>query len=273
MSAPLKISIVGCGAIGSSLAKAILLQFRSQAKLVSLYDIDKGKVLKLARQLQRPALAAPDLNTAIKKADLVIEASSAAAAFDIARKSIRAGRDVMVMSVGALLRGHQQLKKEAAKNKARIFIPSGAIAGIDALKAAQLGGIKKVTLTTIKPPQAFKGAAYLASKNIDLSRIKKEKVLFEGNALAATRAFPQNINVAAVLSLAGVGPQRTKVRIVASPGLKRNIHRIEIESRAGRITTLTENVIHPANPKTSYLAVLAALATLKGALEPLKIGN
>lgn len=273
MPAPLKISIVGCGAIGSSLAEAILSQFRSQAKLVSLYDIDKGKVLKLARRLKKPALAAWDLKTAIRKADLVIEASSAAAASGIAQESVEAGRDIIIMSVGALLRGRQQLKKEAARKGARIFIPSGAVCGIDALKAAKFGGIKKVTLTTIKPPQAFKGAAYVASKNIDLNRIKKERVIFQGNALAATRAFPQNINVAAVLSLAGIGPQKTRVRIVASPGLKRNIHRIEIESRAGRITTLTENVIHPANPKTSYLAVLAALATLKGILDPLKIGS
>ncbi len=269
----LKISIVGCGAIGTSLARTISSQFQAQARLVALYDIDRQKAVKLARQLKQPVLAVRDLNSAIKKAQLIIEASSASAAFDIARKGVRAGRDIMVMSVGALLKGRRQLEKEAASKGSSIYIPSGAIAGIDALRAAQCAGIKRVTLTTLKPPQAFKGVEYVAAKNIDLSRLKKDKVLFEGNALAATRAFPQNINVAAVLSLAGAGPAKTRVRIVASPGLKRNMHRIEIESRAGRITTSTENVIHPANPKTSYLAVLAALATLKRILGPLEIGN
>jgi len=273
MPRPLRISIVGCGAIGTSLAKAVISQFRAQAKLISLYDINKQKAIKLAGKLKQPNLVTKDLSLAIRKADLVIEASSAACAFDIALKSIKAGCDIMVMSVGALLRDHQQLKREALRRGVRILIPSGAISGIDALKAAKFGGIKKVTLTTMKPPQAFKGVAYVAREKIDLEHIKKDTVIFNGNALAATRAFPQNINVAATLSLAGIGPQKTRVRIVASPGLKRNIHRIEIESQAGRITTVTENVIHPANPKTSYLAVLAALATIKGVLEPLKIGN
>jgi len=269
----LKISIVGCGAIGTSLAEAILRDFRAQAKLAGLYDIDQSKALGLARRLKNPGLAAKDLNAAIKKADLVIEASSATAAFEIALKSLKSGRDVMVMSVGGLLKDYRKLEMVAARLGVRIFIPSGAISGIDALKAAKFGGIKKITLTTIKPPQAFSGVAYVIKKKINLAGIKKERVIFNGNAEAATRAFPQNINVAAVLSLAGIGPQQTKVRIIASPGLKRNMHRIEIESAAGRITTLTENVIHPANPKTSYLAVLSAIATLKQILEPVRIGT
>jgi aspartate dehydrogenase len=268
----LEISIIGCGAIGTSLAKAIVRQFRKEARLVSLYDIDQSRSMRLACCLKKPALAAKNLNSAIKKADLVIEASSAACALDIARKSIAAGRDIMVMSVGAFLSGYQQLKEAALRRGVRIFVPSGAISGIDALRAAKFAGIKKVVLTTSKPPQAFKDVVYIARKKINLNAIRKDKVLFEGNARAATRAFPQNINVAATLSLAGIGPRKTWVRIVASPELKRNRHRIEIESNAGRITTLTENVIHPANPKTSYLAVLSALATLKQIWEPIKIG-
>jgi len=109
-------------------------------------------------------------------------------------------------------------------------------------------------------------------KKIRLDNITQDTVIFQGSAAQAIRAFPQNINVAATLSAAGIGIDNTVVRIVASPGLTRNIHEVEIESEAGRIVTRTENLVHPDNPKTSYLAVLSAIATLKQILEPIKIG-
>jgi len=255
------------------LARAINAQFRSRARLSALYDIDRQKSLRLAGDLKSPGLAVKDLGSALRKADLLIEAASARVSFGIAMSAVSAGRDIMVMSVGGLLKGYRRLENEALKKGSRVFIPSGAISGIDALKAAKLAGVKKVTLITTKPPEAFSSVPYIQKKGISLSKIKKDKVIFEGSALKATRAFQQNVNVAATLSLAGIGPHKTRVRIVASPGLKRNMHRIEIESGSGRIVTSTENVIHPANPKTSYLAVLAALATLEGILGPFKIGN
>jgi len=179
----------------------------------------------------------------------------------------------MIMSVGGIIKHYKELEVLAEEKKARIFIPSGAICGIDGLKAARLGKINKVTLTTKKHPKAFLGVPYLLKKKIRLDNIDKDTVLFEGDALQATKAFPQNINVAATLSIAGIGPELTTVRIVASPTINRNIHEIEIESEVGKIITRTENVIHPDNPKTSYLAVLSAIATLKQILGPIKIGT
>ncbi len=161
----------------------------------------------------------------------------------------------------------------AEEKRARIFIPSGAIAGIDGLKASNCAKIKKVTLTTKKPPQAFLGNPYLLKRKVRLDNINEDTVIFEGSALLAVRVFPQNINVAATLSIAGIGADKTTVRIVASPNLTRNIHEVEIESEAGRIITRTENIAHPDNPKTSYLAVLSAIAALKQVLEPMKIGT
>ena len=128
-------------------------------------------------------------------------------------------------------------------------------------------------MTTKKPPKAFEGVTYLTKNNITLDGLTEDKVIFEGNADLAVFAFPQNINVAAAISIAGIGPEKTIVRIVASPHISRNIHEIEIESEAGKIFTRTENVIHPDNPKTSYLAVLSAIAALKGILSPIKIGT
>ena len=274
MSKLLKIGIVGCGAIGSSLAKTILsADFSGQAKLVSLYDIKVEKARILANKLGKPEIVTLNLEHLIKRVDLVIEATHAHAVYGIARKALASSCDMMIMSVGGIIEYYRQLKELAVKKNARIFIPSGAICGVDGLKATRFGKIHKVTLTTRKPPRAFLGVPYVLKKKIRLAQIKKDIVLFKGNALSAIKAFPQNINVAATLSIAGIGPKHTVVRIVASPNAKRNIHEIEIESAAGRIITRTENVIHPDNPKTSYLAVLSAIATLKQILEPIKIGT
>lgn len=269
----LKIGIVGCGAIGSSLAKRIVKDFSPQAKLVALYDIDIAKAIKLSRLVSRgERLAVRNLKQLIHKSDLVIEAASAKYSWLIAKEALGDGCDIMLMSVGGVLNNFKELNKLAKRHNAKVYIPSGAISGIDALKAAGCGRINKVTLTTRKPPRGFSGVAYVMKKGINLNNIKEDKVIFEGNASLAVKAFPQNINVAAVLSLAGIGAKKTIVRIIASPKITRNIHEIEINSDAGNIMTRTENVIHPDNPKTSYLAVLSAVATLKQILGPVEIG-
>jgi len=272
MAKSLKIGIVGCGAIGSSLAKAIVSEFPEKAELVSLYDIDVKKAYNLSVKFNKK-IAALNLEDLINKVDLVIEATKADSAFDIAKKAISFARDIMVMSVGGIIEHYRELKVLAQEKGVHIFVPSGAICGIDGLKAANCGKINKVILTTKKPPRAFLGAPYVLKKKIELDSIDKDTVIFEGNASMATRAFPQNINVAATLSIAGIGAEHTIVRIVASPHIDRNIHEIEIESDAGKIITRCENVAHPDNPKTSYLAVLSAIATVKQILEPIKIGT
>ncbi len=271
--AKLRIGIVGCGAIGSSLAKVISLDLSQKAELCGLCDINRESALKLAVKVGNPKLVMPDLRALVRRSDLIIEATKAAFAFDIAKQVLSAKKDIMVMSVGGLLDRYKKLIELAEKNKAKIFIPSGAICGIDGLKGLSSAKIKKVTLTTKKPPEAFAGVDYIKEKNIKLDGITGDMVIFEGTAENAVSAFPQNINVAATLSMAGIGAKNTVVRIVASPGAKRNIHEVEIDSDAGKIVARTENVIHPDNPKTSYLAVLSAVAALKGILSPIKIGT
>ena len=273
MAKLLKIGIVGCGAIGTSLAKRIKSDFRASARLASIFDVDASKSRRLAAVLRDKGLAAPSLESLIKSVDLVVESASAKASFDIALKAISAGRDIMIMSVGGIIEGHKKLIALAKARNRRIYIPSGAVCGLDGLKAALYGKIDKVTLTTRKPPMSFKGVAYVQDKKIRLQAIKEDKVLFEGNARDAVKYFPQNINVAAVLSIAGLGAKNTKIKIVASPSVSRNTHEVKIEGGSGKIFTRTENVIHPDNPKTSFLAVLSATATLRQILEPLKIGT
>ena len=269
----LKIGIVGCGAIGSSLDKEILVGFRDSACLAALYDIRIEKSQLLSKQLiKNTKFCAANLEALIKKSDLVIESSCAKAAWEIARKSLSSGRKVMVMSVGGMVGHLDQLFALAVKYNAQVYFPSGAISGIDALKAANIAGIQRVVLTTRKHPDAFCGVEYVV-KNFKLTGLKKDKILFDGTAEQAVKYFPQNINVAAVLGLAGIGMRKTKVRIIASPNVHKNIHEILIESCAAKIFTRTENILHPENPKTSYLAVLSAIATLKQILQPIKIGT
>jgi aspartate dehydrogenase len=270
----LKIGIVGCGAIGSSLAKIIVKDLRASAELTALFDINKKKLKLLAGKVSRSKnLETRNLAQLIRRCQLVIEAASAKSSWEIARETIIEGRDIMVMSVGGIAPHFSKLHKLAGKHGTSIYIPSGAIAGIDALKAARGGRLRKVILRTVKNPASFKDVEYVKSKRLRLNGLKEDKILFSGPAASAIKHFPQNINVAAVLGLAGLGLDKTKVEIIASSRVKNNVHKISIESNAGTVETCTENVVHPDNPKTSYLAVLSALATLRQILEPVKIGT
>jgi aspartate dehydrogenase len=274
MKKRLRIGIVGCGAIGRSLAQIIAKDFRAAAKLAAVYDIapeaSKAVAIKVAKNKR---CAVNSLNALIVRSDLVIEAASAKSSLAIARSVLSAGKDIVVMSVGGIVNAYEPLTKLAARHHTHLFIPSGAICGVDALKAARFSRIISVTLTTRKPPQSFRSVPYITERRIDLDAIRKDTVLFSGTASEAMKHFPQNINVAGILSLAGIGTRATKVCIVASPAAVRNTHEIVIESTAGTITTRTENVIHPDNPKTSYLAVLSAAALIRQILEPVRIGT
>lgn len=273
MSKRLKIGIVGCGAIGSSLAKIIAKKMSLQAKLAAFYDINADKSRKLSNSIvKNNSLAVESLEQLVAKSDLVIEAAAGNSSWEIAKGALTNGRDILIMSVGGIVKHFKELSAWAIKYNAKVYIPSGAIAGIDALKAANAGGIKSVVLTTRKNPLSFKGVKFIEAKGIILDKIKVDTVLFSGPASSAVKYFPQNINVAGVLSLAGIGPVKTKVEIIASPFIQKNIHEIRIESHAGVIVTRTENILHPDNPKTSYLAVMSAVAVLKQILSPVKIG-
>ncbi|MBC7328616.1 DUF108 domain-containing protein, partial [bacterium] len=181
------------------------------------------------------------------------------------------GKHILIMSVGGLI-GKEELIAGAKEKNCKIYIPSGALAGLDGVQAAKLGGIKNALLITTKPPQALAGAPYIEQKGIDLFSINEPTVIYEGNAEEAIKLFPANVNVAAALSLAGIGVKLTKVRIVVDPQAKVNVHRIEVEGAFGKLIAQTENYPSPSNPRTSYLAVLAAIALLKKITNPLMIG-
>lgn len=267
----LKVGIVGCGTIGGELAHACQYRLKDKVVLTAICDQDEAKTKSLNALLKKK-VAVLALDKIIKKCDFIVEAASANISAIVLKKCLAMRKDCMIMSVGGLI-GHEELLRKAEKAGVRIFIPSGALCGIDGLKSASVGKIDSVTLTTRKPPKGLASAPYLKEKNIDISRIAGEEVIFDGNAADAIKGFPQNVNVSAVLSIAGLGGTKTRVKIVTSPQYTRNIHEVEITGECGRIYTRTENVPSKTNPKTSELAVFSAIATLAGITASVRIGS
>ncbi|MBI4549955.1 MAG: DUF108 domain-containing protein [Candidatus Omnitrophica bacterium] len=270
MSRKFRVGILGCGTIGSQLAAILDKKYRSHCRLTAFYDLRKEKAAEFARRWG--GSSSSGLEALVRRSDFIIEAASQKAVGPLLRKALRRGKTVLVMSVGALV-ADPSLVRLASAGTGCVYIPSGALAGVDGVLSSSVGRVRRAVLTTKKPPQALAGAPLPGLKKILSTPLKKEVLVFRGTASRAVRAFPQNINVAAVLSLAGIGARKTEVRIYASPGLKRNIHQIEIEGDAGRIFALTENVPSPGNPKTSHLAALSPAALLKKIFSPLKIGT
>ncbi len=265
----LKLGLIGCGAIGSCIARAIPNIPGISLSFIS--EIDREKADKIAL-LYLPKPEVVEIPKLVKKSNLIVEASSTKVVKEILLLAIKEKRDLMIMSVGGLI-GEEDLLLKAEKKGLKIYIPSGAIAGIDGLKAAKLGNIERVLLKTRKPPASLKGAPYILENKIDLSNILKEQIIFKGTALDAIKGFPANVNVSATLSLAGIGPHKTSVEIIADPNIDKNIHEILISGDFGRFFIKCENLPSFENPKTSRLASLSCIAMLKSIITPLKIGT
>ncbi|MDO8536581.1 MAG: aspartate dehydrogenase [Candidatus Omnitrophota bacterium] len=267
----LKVGIIGCGTIGSEIARACQAKLKNSIDLVGICDLlnEKAELLQKTLKGKVPVLTLDDL---ISGSDLLVEAAGAKISVDLLKKAIDSKKDILIMSIGGLL-GNESLLGKAEESGIKVYLPSGALCGIDGLKSASVGRIDSVTLTTRKPPQGLAGAPYVMKNNVDLSSIKKETVIFDGTASDAVEGFPQNINVAAILSLAGVGAANTRVRIVTSPEYTKNIHEVEIKGESGNITTRTENLPSKVNPRTSQLAVFSAIATLESIVKNVHIGT
>jgi len=269
--AKLKVGIIGCGTIGTEIARACQGRLKDRIELCAICDIDGNKASALRGMLKKKVIVVK-ADELIRRVDLVIEAASAGISAAVLEKCVRRKRDLLIMSVGGLI-GKVSLLQAAERKGVKVYLPSGALCGIDGLKSASTGKIYSVTLTTRKPPKGLDGAPYLRGKALDLSAITGETIVFEGNAEEAVKGFPQNVNVSAVLSLAGIGARETRVRIVTAPDYTRNIHEVEITGDFGRIVTRTENIPSKTNPKTSAMAIFSAIATLEGITRSVRIGT
>jgi len=258
------VSIIGCGNIGTELARFLNKDHRF--RIVALVDKDINRIETASEKIhQRPSSCS--LHEAIKKADLIIEAANKDVVRDIlSDKSLdKAGKKFLVMSSGGLVENTSLLKK--LKN-CEVNIPSGAIAGLDAIKAAA-EDISSLLLTTTKPVSSLSTTPFVLKNKISLDFLRSRTKIFEGNLKEAIKGFPQNINVGAGLFLAS-GCKKIKVQIYADPFTKFNTHEVTCNGSFGTIKTRTEN-LPSKNPKTSHLAILSAIATLKNIAGKLKI--
>lgn len=264
------VAIGGYGAIGEAVAWRLDAGIEG-LKLVGVAARDAVKAESRVAKLKRP-VPVVRVDKLAELADIVVECASAAAFLDIARPALAAGRIFMPLSVGALL-SNLDLVDLARETGGRIVVPTGAIVGLDAVRAAAEGTISSARIITRKPPAGLVGAPYLVEHRIVLDDLKAPLKVFDGSAREGAKGFPANVNVAAALSLAGIGPDRTRLEVWADPGVTRNIHRIEIESDSARLSMQIENIPSPDNPRTGRITALSVVAALRGLVAPLKVGT
>jgi aspartate dehydrogenase len=272
----MRIALIG----GGTIARLVLEQVRAgklgRFEVVALMGRPGGapRARVLAREFSvnyvetREALLA-------SRPDAAIEAASHQAVREHLVALLDAGIGVVVLSAGALIDDalRESAQRASHKTGALMFVPSGGIGGLDALKTACIAGVDEASIQVAKPPAAWKGIPHVESKGFQLEGLKAPLVLFEGTAREGVPYFPQNVNIAAILSLGGIGPDRTRLKVVADPALELNTHTIRVSGRSGRFTIVLENVPAPENPKTSWLACYSALAALQALGSPVRYGT
>jgi aspartate dehydrogenase len=267
---PLRIGLAGLGAVGLDVARRLIDDAVPGLTLaaVSVRDADKARrnlpQIGDMIALRTPAALADDC-------DIVVECLPPALFRDVAIAAIDKGRLFMPLSVAQLLQ-NWELVARAKEKGARILVPTGALIGLDAVRAAAEGTIHSVTMVTRKPPAGLDGAPYLVEHKISVAGLKAPLKVFDGSAREGARGFPANVNVAAALSLAGIGPDKTRLEIWADPSLTRNTHRIEVNSDTARFSMQIETV-PSENPRTGKNVALSVVAALRGLVSELKVGT
>jgi aspartate dehydrogenase len=263
------IGIVGCGTIGRAIVQAVQ-DGRLDVPVAGVTSRTEATARAWLATLRAPPPYLP-LGDLVAAAGLLVEASGGDTVPELARAAFAAGKDLMVISTGALLE-HPELLDEARRTGCRLLLPSGAIAGVDGIKSACVGRVEHVTITTRKPPQGLAGAPYLVQRGIDPLGFTEETEVYHGPVREACRGFPANVNVSATVSLAGLGPDRTMIRILAVPGLQRNCHTIEVEGEFGQLRVEISN-IPTENPKTGRLTAMSIIRSIADAMDPVRVGT
>lgn len=265
----MRIGIAGLGAIGRRIALAL----RDGLPGLTLACVVAGDRAKATAWLEGQGIACPVVAAQELPAhcDLVVECAPARHLEDICRPMLEAGKKVMTLSAGALLPRPELIELARARG-GQIIVPTGALIGLDAVCAAAEGDIRSVRMITRKPPGGLAGAPHLVENAISIERLTEPKLVFSGSARAAAAGFPANVNVAAALSLAGIGPDATTIEIWADPTVTRNCHRIEVDADSASFSMTIEN-IPSENPKTGRITALSAIAALRKLRAPLRVGT
>jgi aspartate dehydrogenase len=264
------VAIAGLGTIGMPVAEAL----HAGLKGLELAAVSSGGTEKAEARLASAGIGVPVLSNfeLAAAAEIIVECAPAAAFEEVARPALEAGRLLVTVS-GAALLDAPDLTEIAEQNGGRIILATGALLGLDAVRAAAEGNIREVRMVTKKPPRSLVGAPYLTEHNIDVMALSEATRLFEGSAREAARGFPANLNVAAALSLAGTGPDATRIEIWADPALTRNTHTIHVDADTAQFSMTIENVPSEENPGTGRITPLSVIATLRGLAGTLRVGT
>ena len=271
----MRVGIIGGGTIARLFLQHIRAGDLGAAEVVAILGrnaASRGKAL--AAEFSVPFILGID-ELLRQRPDVVVEAAAHEAVRDLGPPVLNAGIPLIVLSAGALANDtlREELERAALQHRALLYVPSGGIGGLDALKAACVAGVDEVTIAVTKPARAWKGIAYVEKLGIDLDRLSGPVTLFEGPAREGVPHFPANVNIAAVLSMAGIGFDRTWLKVVADPQLQHNTHYIDVRGKTGNISIKLENVPSPENPKTAWLACYSALAALKAMQSSVRYGT
>jgi aspartate dehydrogenase len=265
----LRIAVAGLGAIGTRVVEALDRGIDGLVlTAVSVQNPEKHRS-RLANLTRTPAVL--PIESLVDLADIVIECAPSNLVRSIIAPFVGKGKTAIVLSAGALL-DHEDLIELAQQNGGQIVVPTGALIGLDAVTAAAVGNIHSVRMVTRKPVRGLAGAPYIVENNIAIEGITEPLKIFHGSAREAAKGFPANVNVAAALSLAGIGPDRTTIEIWADPALTRNVHRIEVDSDSARFSMSIEN-IPSENPKTGLITALSVIACLRKLRASLRVGT
>jgi aspartate dehydrogenase len=264
-----RVAVVGLGPIGKRVVE-VLDDGIDGLVLAAVSVREPAKHKNFLAKLKNPPAVLP-IDGLAAVADIVIECAPSRLVRSIVEPFVAGGKMAIVLSAGALLE-QDDLIELAGQNGGQIVVPTGALLGLDAVTAAAEGNIHSVRMVTRKPVSGLVGAPYLLENNIDIERITEPLKIFDGTAREAAKGFPANLNVAVALSLAGIGPDRTKLEIWADPALTRNTHRIEVEADSARFSMTIENV-PSENPKTGRITALSVIAYLRKHRAPLRVGT
>jgi aspartate dehydrogenase len=268
---PLRLAIAGLGAIGLELARRVDASEVRGMALAAISARDPEKARRKLAGLREPPEIVP-LAELAGRADVVVECAPASLFAEIARPVLAAGKVLVPLSVGAVL-DHPELVALAEETGGRIIVPTGALIGLDAVKAVARGTVHSVKLVTRKPPRGLAGAPHLVERGVEVDGLVEPLLVFAGSARQAAQGFPANLNVAAALALAGIGPDRTEVEIWADPTVAHNTHTIEVRSDSSDFTMTIRNIPTPENPRTGRITALSVIATLERLTAPLVVGT
>lgn len=266
----LTVGIAGYGTIGAVVGHKLDAGIPG-LELVAVTSGDRGRATARLSRLSK-SLPLVDATELAARCDIIVECAPPSSFAEIAGPALSRGRTLLTVSGAAILR-HPEIVELAGRHGGRMILATGALLGFDAVRAAAEGIIHSVQMVTRKPPDSLRTAKYVVENGIVLDGLREPLLLFQGSAREGAARFPSNVNVAAALGLAGIGPDRTGLEIWADPSKIRNCHRIVVDADSARLTLEIENVPTVENPGTGRITALSLIAALRGLAAPFRVGT